>query len=82
MHSRLAEQITPYNDVLHSQPAAALSTTHGLAALNHGLTDQAAMIAYNNDFKLMMVLTLAAIPLIVLLRSGSRKKTAGPLVIE
>ena len=82
MHSRLAEQITPYNDVLHSQPAAALSTTHGLAALNHGLTDQAAMIAYNNDFKLMMVLTLAAIPLIVLLRSGSRKKTAEPLVIE
>ena len=63
MHSRLAEQITPYNDVLHSQPAAALSTTHGLAALNHGLTDQAAMIAYNNDFKLMMVLTLCAVPI-------------------
>jgi len=82
MHSRLAEQITPYNDVLHSQPAAALSTAQGLAALNHGVTDQAAMIAYNNDFKLMMVLTLAAIPLVMLLRSGSRKKTAEPLVIE
>jgi DHA2 family multidrug resistance protein len=82
MHSRLAEQITPYNDVLHSQSTAALSTTHGLAMLNHGVTDQAAMIAYNNDFKLMMVLTLAAIPLVMLLRSENRKKAAEPLVIE
>ena len=82
MHSRLAEQITPYNDVLHSQAPAALTTTHGLAMLNHSVTDQAAMIAYNNDFKLMMVLTLCVIPLVLLLRSGSRKKEDVPVVIE
>jgi len=82
MHSRLAEQITPYNDVLHSLPSAALTTTHGLAMLNHGVNDQAAMIAYNNDFKLMMVLTLCVIPLVLLLRSGSRKKDDAPMVIE
>jgi DHA2 family multidrug resistance protein len=82
MHSRLGEQITPYNDVLHSQSLTALPTTHGLAMLNHSVNDQAAMIAYNNDFKLMMVLTLCAIPLVLLLRRGDRKKTPEPVVIE
>ena len=82
MHSRLGEQITPYNDVLHSQSLTALPTTHSLAMLNHSVNDQAAMIAYNNDFKLMMVLTLCAIPLVLLLRRADRKKTPEPVVIE
>jgi len=82
MHSRLGEQLTTYNDVLHSQSPTALSTTHGLAMLNHPVNDQAAMIAYNNDFKLMMVLTLCAIPLVLLLRRGDRKKAPEPVVIE
>jgi DHA2 family multidrug resistance protein len=81
MHSRLAENISPYNDVLLAQSPMALSTTHGLAMLNHSVSDQAAMIAYNNDFKLMMVLTICAIPLVLLLRRGT-KKSAEPLVIE
>jgi MFS transporter, DHA2 family, multidrug resistance protein len=82
MHSRLADQITPYNDVLYSQPAGTWTTTHGLVALNHSVTDQAAMIAYDNDFKLMMMLSLCVIPMVILLRSGNRKKTAEPMVIE
>jgi hypothetical protein len=41
---------------------------------------QAAMIAYNNDFKLMMVLCLATIPLVVLLRKG--RDSAEPVHIE
>jgi len=81
MHSRLAEGITPFNDVLHAQAPGALSTTPGLAMLNHSVNDQAAMIAYNNDFKLMMVLTLCAIPLVLLLR-GAVRKSAEPVVIE
>jgi len=82
MHSRLAEQITPYGDMLHAQSPAALPTTRGLAMLNEVVSGQAAMIAYNNDFKLMMVLTLCVIPLIALLRSGRPKKDAEPMVIE
>ena len=81
MHSRLAEQITPYGDARHSDGSTAL-TTHGLAMLNQGVTDQAAMIAYNNDFKLMMVLTLCVIPLVVLLRTGRQNNRAEPVVIE
>ena len=82
MHSRLAEQITPYGDVLHAQSPMALSTIRGLAMLNERVSGQAAMIAYNNDFKLMLVLTLCAIPLVVLLRSGRSKKDAEPAVVE
>ena len=82
MHSRLAEQITPYNDFMHAQSATALSTTHGLAALNHSVTDQAAMIAYDNDFKLMMMLSLIVIPMVFLLRRATQKKDGAPVVIE
>ena len=82
MHSRLAEQVTPFSDLLHLQAPSLLGTGQGLAMLNHGVSNQAAMIAYNNDFKLMMVLTLCAIPLVALLRSGRPQKTAEPMVIE
>ncbi|VTU37261.1 DHA2 family efflux MFS transporter permease subunit [Variovorax sp. PBL-E5] len=81
MHSRLAEQVTPFSDILHSQ--AAISTTEGLAALNQMVSGQAAMIAYNNDFKLMMVLTLCAVPLVLLLRrAAAANKEDAPMVVE
>ncbi len=83
MHSRLAEQVTPFNDVLHAQAPGALGSAAGLAALNATVSSQAAMIAYNDDFKLMMVLTLCAVPLVVLLRRGvAAAKDAAPLAIE
>jgi len=81
MHSRLAENVTPYSDAVHAQSGAAL-TARGLTLLNGGVTEQAAMIAYNNDFKLMMVLSLCAIPLVLLLRSGRPVKGAESVVIE
>ena len=39
-----------------------------LALVNAEVTRQALFIAYLDDFKLMMILSLAAIPLILLLR--------------
>jgi DHA2 family multidrug resistance protein len=78
MHARLAEQVTPY-DALHAQ---SLASAHGIAALNANVSVQAAMIAYNDDFKLMMLLTLAAIPLIMLLRGSKPKAGAEPVVVE
>jgi hypothetical protein len=35
------------------------------------VTKQGSMIAYNNDFKLMMMLCLAAIPRVFLMRKGA-----------
>jgi len=78
MHARLAEQVTPYGHALG--PNA--STPQGLAMLNHMVTEQAAMIAYNNDFMLMMILTLCAVPLVMLLRSGRKQATDEMVMVE
>ncbi|MEO8847187.1 MAG: MDR family MFS transporter [Casimicrobiaceae bacterium] len=78
MHARLAEQVTPYGDALRGHAP----TAQNLAMLNHGVSQQAAMIAYNNDFKLMMILTLCAVPLVVLLRNGRKQATDDMVVIE
>ena len=70
MHATLSEHVSRYSPVLRAQlpdPAPSLRT---LAGLNATVTQQAAMIAYNNDFKLMMLLSLAAIPLVFLLRKA------------
>ena len=39
------------------------------------------MLAYNDNFELMMWLSLAAIPLVLLLRTG-RSRSAEPVVVE
>jgi DHA2 family multidrug resistance protein len=53
-----------------------------LAVLNEAVTRQAAMIAYGNDFKLMLVLTLAAIPLVLLLRAVRTPRGTPAMAIE
>ena len=53
-----------------------------VAALNAAVTKQAAMIAYNNDFQLMLFLCIAAAPLVVLLRKGTAKRSAEPVIWE
>jgi MFS transporter, DHA2 family, multidrug resistance protein len=71
MHARLAESVTPFNQAL-ADPAAAMldpSTDTGRALLENLITQQATIIAYANDFKLMMVVTLLAFPLILLIRT-------------
>jgi DHA2 family multidrug resistance protein len=79
MHSRLAENVTPYFNPWHASP----STAAGAQMVNHTVTSQAAMIAYNNDFKMMLILSLAAAPAVFLLRI-SKKAAAGeaPVVVE
>jgi DHA2 family multidrug resistance protein len=70
MHARLAESVTPFNQAL-ADPAAALldpGTEMGRALLEQLMLQQATIIAYANDFKLMMVMTLLAFPLILLVR--------------
>jgi DHA2 family multidrug resistance protein len=42
----------------------------GRALLERMISQQAAIIAYANDFKLLMFLTLATLPLIVLIGSS------------
>jgi DHA2 family multidrug resistance protein len=80
MHATLGAHVSPYAPLLRAQLAGGAPTLHTLAGLNATVTQQAAMIAYNDDFQLMMLLSLAAIPLVFLLRKGGAG--AKPVVVE
>jgi DHA2 family multidrug resistance protein len=71
VHSELVAHVTPFNDALGALGPAQFwsrATTVGLAALDAEVTKQASIVAYADDFKLMMLVALVALPLIFLLR--------------
>jgi DHA2 family multidrug resistance protein len=71
VHSRLVEHLRPDNPLAQApylMPPFSLTTPAGVAALNAEATRQAAMVAYIDDFKLMMLIVIIAAPLILLLR--------------
>jgi DHA2 family multidrug resistance protein len=70
-HATISTHVTPVNRAFgNSMVLHAWSpwTAGGRAALDQVIQMQAAIISYINDFKLMMILSLAAIPLVLLLR--------------
>jgi len=68
-HSELGAFINPYNPNLWAaSPAAAQGDPTALSQVDGLVNLQALMISYVNDFKLMMVVTLCAVPLVFLLR--------------
>jgi DHA2 family multidrug resistance protein len=76
MHARLTEQVTPFNNALQMPGVADKLNIHtdlGRALLDMIVTQQASMIAYLNDYKLLMVLSLAVIPLVLIVGSSKRK---------
>ena len=81
-HAGLAAQISLFNpnlSVLGLSPAL-LATPAGaqtLAQLNGLITQQAAMVAYLDDFRAMFVITLCALPLLLLLRQKKGSTPSG-----
>lgn len=78
-HAAFADYINPFNLALRQAVEAGaynLTTPQGLAAINGDVTRQAAMLAYLQDFRLMMWITLIAIPLVVLLRAPVKQAAA------
>ena len=71
VHSRLVEHLRPDNPLGHAPYLAApysLDRPPGIAALNAEVTRQAQMVAYIDDFKLMMIIVIVGLPLLLLLR--------------
>ncbi|MES2103355.1 MAG: DHA2 family efflux MFS transporter permease subunit [Pseudomonadota bacterium] len=70
-HSSLVEKVSnaspAYQDALVASTYN-LATQNGLTAINGEISRQASMIAYVNDFWLMLILTLMVIPLLLLIR--------------
>lgn len=80
-HAAFADSINPFNLALRRAVevgAVSLSTPEGLSAINAEVTRQAATLAYLQDFRLMMFVTLSALPLIFLLGKPARPGTSAP----
>ncbi len=78
-HSYLMEHITPYrlSFGLQQLPQPLIETGAGVFALvDREVSRQAASIAYLNDFKLMMWIVIATVPLVFLLRNPRSRPAA------
>ena len=77
MHANLAQYVTPFNNALQMPNAAMLdlTTDTGRALMDQIITQQATVVAYANDFRLLMWLTIAVIPLVFVIGSS---RAAGP----
>jgi len=79
-HAEIASRLTPYGDnAQQMREMIGQNAASGLAMLNGEVTRQASGIAFLNDFWLMMVMTAAAIPLLLLLKPV--KSRAAPAVV-
>jgi DHA2 family multidrug resistance protein len=81
MHARLGEYITPFNNALQMPDVAStlnLNTDLGKAMLDQIVTLQANVIAYSNDFVLLMWLTLASMPLLLIIGTSKGKLGNAP----
>jgi DHA2 family multidrug resistance protein len=78
-HSDLASHVTPYAlppippEIAHGAPPL---TDMAVAMMEAEINRQALMIAYIDDFHLMMLISLAALPLLLLLKKGRQAPPA------
>jgi len=77
-HSQLAEFITPFNDAMKMPDVIGKVSLvgRGLGALEGIVTQQAAVMAYSNDFLVMTFVSLSAFPLLFLIRSAKSANAA------
>jgi DHA2 family multidrug resistance protein len=81
VHSRLIEGLRPDNPLVQGHllpPNFSLTAPSGVAALNAEVTRQAAMVGYIDDFELMMLVILFALPLLLMMRNAKRKRAEAP----
>jgi DHA2 family multidrug resistance protein len=84
-HAFIAGVVTPFNRALQTGAASRFwnpEFTHGAATLNEEITRQANIIGYVDDFKLMLILSIMALPLVLLIRPSARTQSDNALVTE
>ncbi|MEP3436664.1 MAG: MFS transporter, partial [Hoeflea sp.] len=78
-HQELGAFINPFNPVLKGLLPGSATDPAMLEVLDGLVNQQSLMISYNNDFKLMMLVTLFAVPLALMLRKPrASAATAAP----
>ncbi len=83
-HAEIARQVTAFNHGFLAPNIAKFwspFTAAGRAALNAVITQQAQIIAYVDDYKLLMIATLAAIPLLIVFKKSSHGKGADHILM-
>ncbi len=81
-HASLVEKVSnaspAYQDALVASTYN-LATQNGLQVINGEITRQASMIAYVNDFWLMLILTLLVLPMLLVIRPPKKNV---PVVVD
>jgi DHA2 family multidrug resistance protein len=80
-HAELAAHITAFNRMFQTPAVSHLwnpMSLAGRAALNAMITRQAQIIAYIDDYKLLMIATLAVVPLLLVFKPA-RKNAPEPV---
>lgn len=76
-HAELAERLTPSSQAVQSQMPGLLTGAPQIVAQINGLVQQqAAILSYLDDFWLMMLLSIATIPVILMLRGPKKDRNA------
>jgi len=81
-HAEIARSVTSVNRMFEDLAIARFwdpVSAAGRAALDAMITQQAQIIAYMDDYKLLMIATLAAIPLLVIFKKPPSSAAADPM---
>jgi DHA2 family multidrug resistance protein len=84
-HAIISAAVTPFNRVLQSGAPLHFwnpSSPMGVQMLNQIVTRQSNIIAYVDNFKLMLVLVIVATPLALLIRNARPKPGAVTVVVD
>ena len=81
MHAAMAGRVIASDATVRAAlpPLLDPSTQAGAVALNSEITRQATMVAYVDDFRLMLAITLFCIPMLFFMRTPKRALSAEPL---
>ena len=83
-HAEIAQHVTAVNRALESPSVAQFwnpTTGAGRAALDAVVTQQAQILAYLDDYKLLMIATLAVIPLLLVFKKAAGRRGTDHVVV-
>ena len=79
LHEQIGAYVTPFNRALAALGMLNPAHRHGAALIDQMVNHQAQIIAYNDDYKLLILTTLPALLLLFLMR---RPRQVGPVRAE
>jgi DHA2 family multidrug resistance protein len=82
LHEVIGASVTPFNHALSAVAAFDLHSPHGMALLDQVVNQQAEIIAYANDYVLLICTTLPAALLLPLMRKPRQDRAAEAEPVE